>query len=209
MVEVKDLEDGSFYEAEILDIFKNSITDSDTDKENKAENDNEDHKNDSDGKTEIIDQTEIIYKVSYERFVCCQLLQVKHIFNDWICFYREGESIVRAINISDIRPKSIHPIDLTKLKIRQTIHFNYNIKKPNAWGKWYDFFITEIDRKKGLHLMGKLVRGEGFEEEEIKIDCKARALTIFNTRKNVLIKERGSDFDIGCKPGNYIYNTEH
>lgn len=122
-----------------------------------------------------------------------------------VCIYkvwhkREEEDIKKELRLDEFRPRSVHPYDLSNLKIRQTFHVNYNIESPQAWGKWYDFYVEEINRRLKLSVYGYLILKNGKKKENIKLDVQNFENSIFSIRSHIKISERDKNFDIGAKP---------
>lgn len=157
-VEVQDA-DGSWYDAEIAEIYHEANKENDDDNVEK--------------------EPVTVYKVTYKK---------------------DDLEIVKELKLDELRPRSIHAFDLKGLKIRQTFHVNYNISNQNSWGKWYDFYVEEIDRRKKVTAVGRLLLCNGQVKENVKLDTSIFQEAAFGIRKHVKISERGKDFDIGSKP---------
>lgn len=117
-----------------------------------------------------------------------------------ILYEKDENQIEKDLKLEEFRPRSIHPVDISKIKIRQTLHLNYNLKHPSAWGKWYDFFVDEICRGKNMSIIGKIKLKKNEVKENIKLDLGIFEGSIFTIREHVKLSERRKDFDVGAKP---------
>lgn len=125
--------------------------------------------------------------------------------NEPICIYKvvhkvDENTIEKELKLEEFRPRSIFNFDLTKLKIRQTLHLNYNIEQPQAWGKWYDFYIDEIKNRKNFSVTGHLLLCNGKKKDNITVQLLSQENSIFSIRNHVKISERDKNFDVGAKP---------
>ncbi|KAK6636479.1 hypothetical protein RUM43_010140 [Polyplax serrata] len=117
-----------------------------------------------------------------------------------VCFKNGDDKIEKDLKLEEFRPRSVYPFDLGNLKIRQIFHVNYNIGQPQAWGKWYDFYVDEINRRKKLSVCGHLILHNGQKKENVTLDIQAFENSIFSTKNHIKISDRDKNFDIGAKP---------
>lgn len=117
-----------------------------------------------------------------------------------VYYKKNNQDIEKEVKLEEFRPRSIHSFDMNNLKIRQTFHVNYNLDNPMAWGKWYDFHIDEIDRRRRVSVIGKILLKDGKTKDDVKLELSNFEGSIFAIEKHIKISERDKNFDVGAKP---------
>lgn len=140
--------------------------------ETKVNSDNEENvkkksKREAEEEEELEEAESLYYKI--EEAVDCMDERIGAWFEAIIkCIYKKGDEVFYKVlwefsnafdNVPEahVRPRARCSIPLNELSVGQKVMINYNIETPEKIGHWFDFTISEIEKKrKRCELFGQL-----------------------------------------------------